>query len=54
MDLGLFKLLSKDDKPKTASALAEAAGANTKLVCTSLKTSALGLPSRADIEQLAS
>lgn len=34
VDLRLFKLLSRNDKPKTASALAEAAGADAKLVCT--------------------
>lgn len=35
MDLGLFTVLSKDDRPKKASDLAEAVGADTKLVCMS-------------------
>lgn len=43
VDLGLFKFLSKDDKPKTASALAEAAGANTKLVCALFEASPIVL-----------
>lgn len=33
MDLGLFTALSKDDKPKKASELAEAVGADSKLIC---------------------
>lgn len=53
MDLGLFKLLSKDDKSKTASALAQAAGANTKLVCTSFKTSPVASESETDVKKLA-
>ena len=35
MDLDLFTILSKDDKPKKASEMAQAAGADSKLVCMS-------------------
>lgn len=39
VDLGLFKTLSKDDKPKTATELAQVAGADAKLVCMSSSSS---------------
>lgn len=44
MDLGLFTILSKDDKPKKASEMAHAAGADSKLVCMP------GLPFDAEVE----
>lgn len=33
VDLGLFKVLARDEKPKAASDLAQAVGADAKLVC---------------------